>query len=95
VKDLLDKDTLMRRLGVGYSEKAILFKHLYHIDIPAIEDEVERLYKLGQEMKDYICDTFSLIDKSLSEGKKILYEGKIYYIDNICFSSNQYLEVLE
>ena len=75
VKDLLDKDTLIRRLGVGYSEKAILFKHLYHIDVPAIDDEVDRLYKLGQDMKDYICDTFSLIDKSLSEGKKILYEG--------------------
>jgi adenylosuccinate synthase len=75
VKDLFDKDTLIRRLGTGYSEKAILFKHLYQIDFPTIEEEVERLYKLGQSMKDYVCDTFSLIDNSLAQGKRILYEG--------------------
>ena len=75
VKDLLDKDSLIRRLGVGHSEKAILFKNLYQIDFPSIEEEVERLYKLGQEMKDYVCDTFSLIDESLAKGKRLLYEG--------------------
>lgn len=75
VKDLFDKDTLIRRLGSGYAEKAILFKHLYQIDFPSIEEEVERLYKLGQSMKEYVCDTFSLIDESLAQGKKVLYEG--------------------
>jgi adenylosuccinate synthase len=75
VKDLFDKDTLIRRLSLGYAEKAILFKHLYHLDVPEIENEVERLYKLGQSIKDYVCDTFSLIDQNLKDGKKILYEG--------------------
>jgi adenylosuccinate synthase len=75
VKDLLDKDILVRRLSNGYAEKAILFKHLYQIDFPTIEQEVERLYNFGQEIKDYVTDTFSLIDKSVAEGKRILYEG--------------------
>jgi adenylosuccinate synthase len=75
VKDLLDKDTLVRRLSNGYAEKAILFKHLYQIDIPAIEDEVERLFRFGESMKDYVTDTFSLIDKKLAQGKRVLYEG--------------------
>lgn len=75
VKDLLDKDTLVRRLSTGYAEKAILFKHLYQIDIPTIESEVERLYKYGQSLKDYVTDTFSLIDEKLSQGKRVLYEG--------------------
>lgn len=75
VKDLLDKDTLVRRLSAGYAEKAILFKHLYQIDFPTIEEEVERLYKYGEAMKDYVTDTFSLIDQKLSEGKRVLYEG--------------------
>jgi adenylosuccinate synthase len=60
---------------VGYSEKAILFKHLYHIDVPSIEEEVERLYRFGLSLKDYVTDTFSLIDQKLSEGKRVLYEG--------------------
>lgn len=75
VKDLLDKDTLVRRLSNGYAEKAILFKHLYQIDFPTVEQEVERLYALGQGLKDYVTDTFSLIDQKLSQGKRILYEG--------------------
>lgn len=75
VKDLLDKDTLVRRLSNGYAEKAILFKHLYQIEIPSIEQEVERLYRFGESMKDYVTDTFSLIDNKLAEGKRVLYEG--------------------
>jgi adenylosuccinate synthase len=75
VKDLLDKDTLVRRLSNGYAEKAILFKHLYQIEIPTIDSEVERLYKYGELLKDYVVDTFSLIDKKLSEGKRVLFEG--------------------
>ncbi len=75
VKDLLDKDTLVRRLSTGYAEKAILFKHLYQMEVPSIEEEVERLYRYGEAMKDYVVDTFSLIDDSLSKGKRILYEG--------------------
>lgn len=75
VKDLLDKDTLVRRLSSGYAEKAILFKHLYQIDIPAIDEEVERLYQYGIKLKDFVTDTFSLIDEKLQQGKKILFEG--------------------
>jgi len=75
VKDLLDKDTLVRRLSNGYAEKAILFKHLYQQEIPTIESEVERLYGLGQQLKDYVTDTFSLIDEKLAQKKRILYEG--------------------
>ncbi len=75
VQDLLNKDILARRLSNGHSEKAILFKHLYQIEIPSIEQEVERLYNLGQALKDYVSDTFSLIDENLSQGKRVLYEG--------------------
>ncbi len=75
VKDLLDKDTLIRRLSSGFAEKAILFKHLYQIDIPPIDEEVERLYQYGKQLKDYVTDTFSLIDQAQQQGKKILYEG--------------------
>jgi adenylosuccinate synthase len=75
VKDLLDKDLLASRLNVGLSEKSMLFKNLYQIDFPSLDQEVERLFQLGQEMKDYICDTFGLIDQSLAKGKRILYEG--------------------
>ena len=47
----LDKDTLIRRLGVGQSEKAILFKNLYHLDFPSVEEEVEREQRQKHEQK--------------------------------------------
>ena len=75
VKDLFDKDALVKRLETGFAEKSLLFKNLYQVEFPALEQEVERLYKLGQSIKDYTCDTFSLIDESLSKGKRVLYEG--------------------
>ena len=75
VKDLLNKDILKNRLQAGLEEKAVILKSLYQIDFPSFEEELERLYDLGQQLKDYVSDTFSLIDHSLREGKNILYEG--------------------
>jgi adenylosuccinate synthase len=75
VKDLLNKDILHKRLSNGFAEKKILFKELYKIEVPTIDEEVERLYTLGQQFKDYICDTFSILDQAVRENKKILYEG--------------------
>jgi adenylosuccinate synthase len=75
VKDLFDKDTLLKKLSIGFNEKAVLFKHLYLMEIPPLDQEVDRLYKLGMELKDYVTDTFGLIDEKLSLGKKVLYEG--------------------
>lgn len=91
VKDLFDKDTLIRRLGTGYSEKAILFKNLYQIDFPTVEEEVERLFKLGVAMKDFVCDTFSLIDQSLAKGKRVLYEGAQGILLDIDFGTYPYV----
>ncbi len=75
VKDLLDKDILRKRLENGFTEKKVLFETLYKIEVPTLDQEVERLYNLGQQFKDYICDTFSILSKAIEENKKVLYEG--------------------
>lgn len=75
LKDLLDKNILVRKLKENMLEKEILFKHLYDIDYPSVEQEAEELFELGKLVAPYLCDTFSLIDRSLSAGKNILFEG--------------------
>lgn len=75
IKDLFNKDTLVKTLSNGYAEKTTLFKHLYHLELPSLEQEVERLYILGQSLKDFATDTFSLLDEKLSQGKRVLFEG--------------------
>lgn len=72
---LLDKDVLRGRLENLLKEKETLFKNLYQVDYPSIDDECERLYELGQIIKTYICDTFQLLTQGKKEGKKILFEG--------------------
>ncbi|MFC4892265.1 adenylosuccinate synthase [Pseudofrancisella aestuarii] len=74
-KHLFDKELLRTRLANSLQEKEILFKDLYKVNYPSLDEEVERLYELGQELKDFAADTFSLIDLATQKGKSIVYEG--------------------
>ncbi len=74
-KHLFDKDLLKTRLANSLQEKEFLFKSLYNAEFPSLEEEVERLYNLGQELKKYAADTFSLIDEATQAGKNVVYEG--------------------
>ena len=55
-------------------EKEVLFKHLYNIEYPSIEKEVEELFELGKLIKPFLADTFSMIDKAVENDKKILFQ---------------------
>jgi adenylosuccinate synthase len=75
LKDLLDKNVLLTKLRANLIEKEILFKHLYNVEFPSVEQETEELFELGLLLKPFLCDTFSFIDHSLQQNKKVLYEG--------------------
>lgn len=75
LKDLLDKEILEKKLRANMIEKEVLFKHLYNIEYPSIEKEVEELFELGKLIKPFLADTFSMIDKAVENDKKILFEG--------------------
>lgn len=74
-KHLFDKDVLRSRLVLSLAEKETLFKDLYKVEYPSLEEEFERLYTLGQKLKQYSADTFSIIDQAVSTGKNVVYEG--------------------
>lgn len=75
LKDLLNKEILEQKLRANMIEKEVLFKHLYNIEYPSIENEVKELFELGKLVAPYLTDTFGLIDKAVSDNKKILFEG--------------------
>lgn len=75
LKDLLDKEHLTKKLRANMIEKEILFKTLYNCEFPSIEEEADRLFELGKIVAPYLTDTFSFLDKSIQENKKVLYEG--------------------
>ena len=74
-KHLFNKEVLRERLANSLQEKEIIFNKLYEADYPTLEEETERLYNLGQELKQYSVDTFSLIDNAMQNNQKIVYEG--------------------
>jgi len=75
LKDLLNKEHLTNKLRANMIEKEVLFKTLYDCEFPSVEEEADRLFELGKVVAPYLTDTFSFLDKSLQENKKVLYEG--------------------
>ena len=74
-RDLIDKDYLRKRLAENIYEKETVFKNLYKVEYPSLEQEVERLFSLGKIVAPYLCDTFNLMDQAVTNNKNILYEG--------------------
>ena len=75
LKDILNKDILSRKLAQNIQEKKILFNNLYNVTFPSVEEETEKLFELGKLVEPFLADTFNYLDKNLSAGKKILFEG--------------------
>ena len=91
IKDLFSKEVLTQKLTIALEEKIYLFEHLYKVEYPTIEQEVERLYEYGQKIFPFVEDTFSLIDKATAEGKKILFEGAQGVLLDIDYGSYPYV----
>lgn len=75
LKDLLDLETLKTKLSANLIEKEALFKNLYEVEYPTVEEEANRLFELGKVIAPFLCDTFSILDHAVKEGKNILFEG--------------------
>jgi adenylosuccinate synthase len=57
--------------------KNVLLRHLYH-STPLNPDTVfKEFYSLGQEIRHMVCDTTSLLNEAVKQGKNILLEGQL------------------
>ena len=91
LKDLSNKELLLTKLKYSLEEKASLFTNVYKCEFPTPEEEAARLYEYGQMLNEYICDTFSLLDKASQENKKILFEGAQGILLDIDYGSYPYV----
>ena len=89
--DLFDKKNLHSKLEKNLIEKKVLLESLYEVNCPTVESEVERLFELGQKLKHFICDSFSLIDKHTLAESNILYEGAQGVLLDIDYGSYPYV----
>jgi len=91
LKDLMDRDILLQKLKINMQEKEILFKHLYNVEFPSVEEEADKLFELGKIIAPFLCDTFSLLDRAVQADKKILFEGAQGVLLDIDYGSYPYV----
>ena len=91
IKDLFDLEKLTTKLQHALEEKGPLFEKVYNCEYPTAGEEAKRLYAFGQEIAEYVCDTFSLIDEATHSGKKVLFEGAQGVLLDIDYGSYPYV----
>ena len=89
--DLFNLDNLTEKLNNQLSEKKFILEKLYDTQIPSVEEEAKRLFELGAQIKEFACDSFSVIDKAGKENKNILYEGAQGVLLDIDYGSYPYV----
>src|SRR5215813_241788 len=72
--DLLDPELFREKAARVVAEKNRLAKGAYGADID-FSHEVEATLKLGERIKEYICDTAELVNRALDSGQSVLFEG--------------------
>jgi adenylosuccinate synthase len=72
--DLLDPASFREKAARVVAEKNRLAKGAYGADID-FSHEVEETLRLGEKIREYICDTAELVNHALDEGKSVLFEG--------------------
>lgn len=73
--DLLDKETLSKKIEIALEEKSDLLKKLdnsHKLDFEAI---LENCLSYADRIKAYICNTSALVSEAISKGKNVLFEG--------------------
>ncbi len=75
VADLLDKESFREKLEQNIAEKNRLFEKVYETTPFTVDEILDEYYEYGQKIKEYVCDTSVVLNDSLDEGRRVLFEG--------------------
>ncbi|MBP3039243.1 adenylosuccinate synthase [Bacillaceae bacterium Marseille-Q3522] len=75
IADLLDYDVFKEKLIRNLEEKNRLLERFYETDGFQLDDILDEYYQYGQQVKQYVCDTSVVLNDSLDEGRRVLFEG--------------------
>ncbi|MFD2923821.1 adenylosuccinate synthase [Halobacillus naozhouensis] len=75
VADLLDKESFREKLEQNLAEKNRLFEKVYETTPFTVDEILDEYYEYGQQIKEYVCDTSVVLNDSLDEGRRVLFEG--------------------
>jgi len=75
VQDLLDAKILRQKLELAVAEKNVWLQRVYDHEPFAVEEIVEQHLALAERLAPYVADTSLLVDRSLRDGERVLFEG--------------------
>ncbi len=73
--DLIDPESLRERLASVLGERNMYLEHVLGKKPLKFDDIYSEYEEYGRELKDFSCDVSSLLNRSISEGKRVLFEG--------------------
>lgn len=74
VQDLFDIQILESKIKNALVHKNVLFAH-YQMPIFDAKELADQYFKIGSELKKYVTNTTSFLNKSILDNKNILFEG--------------------
>jgi len=75
VVDLLDRDTLARKLRAAVEQNNTVLRAIYGAETLDVEAIVEEYVALDQRLDPYVKDTAHYLHEALSKGKRVVAEG--------------------
>jgi adenylosuccinate synthase len=75
VQDILDPKILRQKIEVALAEKNLWLERVYGEEPIEAEGLVERYEGYAARLRDLIVDASLLVDRALSDGKRILFDG--------------------
>ncbi len=75
VQDLLDPKILRQKLELAVEEKNVWLERVYELEPFAVEQVVSTHLALAERLRPYVADTSLLVDRALSAGEHVLFEG--------------------
>jgi adenylosuccinate synthase len=75
VQDVLDPKILRQKIEVALAEKNVWLERVYEAEPFDLEDVAWRYERYAQRLRPYVGDTSLIVDRALSDGKEVLFEG--------------------
>jgi adenylosuccinate synthase len=73
--DLIDPESLRERLSNVLGERNMYLEHVLGRKPLKFDDIYDEYVKYGTELRDFSCDVSGLLNKAITEGKCVLFEG--------------------
>ncbi|MEW6144726.1 MAG: adenylosuccinate synthase [Thermodesulfobacteriota bacterium] len=73
--DLIDPESLRERLSNVLEERNMYLEHVLGRKPLKFDDIYDEYVEYGAELKDFSCDVSGLLNKAITEGKCVLFEG--------------------